>query len=350
LKGGERVLCLDAASGAIVWTHEYPAEYRVMYPSGPRATPTVDGGRVYSLGAMGDLICLDAAKGTVLWARNVLKDFGGEINAWGYSSAPIVDGKKLIVIAGGRPNACVVALEKETGKEIWRALDADDFGYSTPEIFEAGGARQLIVWTPKALSSLDPETGKLHWEEPFALNSGLALASPILDARANRLFVTAFYNGPLMMQLAADKPEAKVLWKGKSSSEKETDGLHAIICTPAFKDDHIYGVCSYGQLRCLEEATGKRVWETLQATGSGRWWNAFLVRHEDRFFIANEQGDLIIASLSPAGYEEQSRAHLIDALQPIQRRKVVWSHPAFAGRCILARNDAEILCADLSAK
>src|SRR5438132_4264970 len=95
---------------------------------------------------------------------------------------------------------------------------------------------------------------------------------------------------------------AKIVWKGKSTSEVDTDGLHAIMCTPWVTSTHIYGVCSYGQLRCLEADTGNRVWETAAATGYARWWNAFLIPHEDRMFIHNEQGDLIIAKLSPSGY------------------------------------------------
>ncbi|MBI4602487.1 MAG: PQQ-like beta-propeller repeat protein [Planctomycetes bacterium] len=350
LRGVERLLALDAETGALVWRHEYPCEYEIQYPSGPRATPTVHEGKVYSAGAMGDLVCLDAQGGKVLWSRSLLKDFKGEINTWGFAAAPLVDGGKVIAVAGGRPGAAVVALDKDSGAELWRALDVEDFGYSPPVIIEAGGKRQLVQWTPAALSSLDPETGKLHWQEPFRLQAGLALATPIHDPAADLLLVTAFYNGPLMMKLSRDAPEAKLLWKGKSSSEHQTDGLHAIICTPAFQDGHIYGVCSYGQLRCLEAATGKRLWETLEATGSGRWWNAFLVKHRDRFFIANEQGDLITARLSPEGYKEESRAKLIEATQPIQRRKVVWSHPAFALRSVFARNDREIVRADLAAR
>jgi len=347
LKGSERVICLDAGTGADVWIHEYPCQYEIQYPAGPRATPTVDGGKVYSLGAMGHLACLDAVKGTVLWSKDLLKELKGEINAWGYSSAPLVDGQRLFVVAGGSEGAGLVALDKDTGKEIWRAIDVEDFGYAPPVMLDTGSLRQLIYWSPKAVHALEPTTGKVLWEEPFQLQSGLSVATPIFDPEKRRLFVTAFYNGPLMLQLSNGEPGAAVVWRGKSQSERQTDGLHAILCTPALKDGHIYGVCSYGQLRCLEAETGKRVWETREATGDGRWWNAFLIRHEDRFFIANEQGDLIIADLSPHGYKELSRAKLIDAVQPIQRRKVVWSHPAFAGRAVFARNDQEILCVDL---
>lgn len=347
VKGFERILCLDESDGKILWKHRYPCQYAISYPYGPRATPSVDEGRVYCVGAMGDLHVLETATGKVLWSKQYEKDFGTEINTWGASAAPLIDGNKVILLMGGANGACVVALDKHDGREIWRALDADDPGYCPPVIFEVGGRRQLIVWTPQALHGLDPERGKLYWRQPFKVNAGLSVPTPIFDAGRSLLFVTSFYNGPLMMKLDTQSPTAKLIWKGNSDSERKTDKLHAIMCTPSFLDGYIYGVCSYGQLRCLEAATGKRVWETLEATGSGRWWNAFLIRHEDRYFIANEQGELITAKLSPQGYEETSRASLIRPTRPVQRRMVVWSHPAFANRSVYARNDEEIVCVDL---
>ena len=162
--------------------------------------------------------------------------------------------------------------------------------------------------------------------------------------------MSSFYNGSMMMTLDAAKPTARLLWKGKSDSElpKRTDGLHSIMCTPVFQGGHIFGVCSYGEFRCLEAATGQRVWKTMEATGQGRWWNAFITRHEDRYFIFNEQGELIIARLSSKGYEELSRAQLIEGTRRVQRRKVVWSHPAFAQKCVFVRNDEEIVCVSLA--
>ena len=133
----------------------------------------------------------------------------------------------------------------------------------------------------------------------------------------------------------------------------ETTHLNAILCTPFLEDGHIYGVCSYGQLRCLEADSGKRVWETLKAATAGspvRWANAFLVKNDNRFFLFNEKGDLIIARLSPSGYEEISRAHVLEPLNKDAGRLVVWSHPAFANRRMYARNDKEIICVDLAAK
>lgn len=347
--GQERVLCLDAASGAVVWKHEYPCQYTISYPAGPRATPTVHEGKVYMVGAMGDFFCFDAKTGKILWSKDYRKDFGTEINIWGMSSAPLVDGKNVILLTGGSEQRNVVALDKETGAMVWHALEATDPGYAPPMIFEAGGVRQLVIWDPVGLHSLDPATGKVHWEQEFPLKAGLSIPTPIFDPARSLLFVTAFYDGPLMMKLDTAGPTASLLWKGKSQSEIKTDGLHAIMATPFFQGDHLYGVCSYGQLRCLEEETGKRVWETFEATGEGRWWNAFLVPHQDRVFIANEQGDLIIARLTPEGYKEDSRAFLIEPTNRAMRRKIVWSHPAFANRAVYARNDKEIVCADLAA-
>src|SRR5262245_28584779 len=107
--GTERVLCLDGESGKVLWKHQYPARYAISYPSGPRATPTVQDDRVYALGAMGDLSCLRAAGGEVLWSRNLLQDFQGKINTWGLSAAPLLDGDRVIVLAGGAQGAAVVA-------------------------------------------------------------------------------------------------------------------------------------------------------------------------------------------------------------------------------------------------
>lgn len=349
--GTERLLCLDAETGETVWEHSYPCNYTISYPYGPRTTPTIHEGKVYSVGAMGDLFCLEASTGKVLWSKNYVKDFGTTINTWGMSAAPLIDGDNVILLTGGKPNACVVALNKDTGEEIWRALEAEDPGYAPPMMYEAGGARQLIIWTPDGLFSLNPKTGEVYWQQQFPLKAGLSIPTPIFDEQRKLLFVTAFYNGPMMMQLSPDSPTAQLLWKGKSDSEIRTDGLHAIMCTPVFNDGYIYGVGSYGQLRCLNAVTGERIWETVQPTGRGRWWNAFLIPHKDRYFIANEQGDLIIAHLSPQGYEETSRAKLIEPTnRAVPRRMVVWSHPAFANRCVYARNDKEILCVDLSAK
>jgi outer membrane protein assembly factor BamB len=345
-KQNERVLCLDAESGKILWSYVYSSRYSISYPAGPRSTPEVHDGRVYTIGAMGQMFCFDAKMGKVIWSKNFVKDYKTTIPIWGMVASPLVDGDQLITLVGGE-NALVISFDKATGRERWRALNDPEVGYSPPVIFTINGQRHVVVWHPRSISGLDPNTGKLLWDIPYGVKVGLSIATP--RNVGNRIFVTSFYNGPRMIEIGDDGKSANVLWHGHSDSEIVTDGLHSIIPTPVFNGTHIYGVCSFGQLRCLDASNGKRLWETLAATGKGRWWNAFLIPHEDKYFIHNEQGDLIIAKLSPTGYEENSRAKLIEPTRQVMRRMTIWSHPAFAMKSVFARNDKEIVRVSLAA-
>jgi outer membrane protein assembly factor BamB len=353
--GIERVLCLNEADGTVLWKHEYPCEYQVSYAGGPRCSPVIAGGKVYALGAMGNLFCLDADKGAVLWSKDLLKEYLKNITTWGFAGHPLVDGDRLICLVGG-PGSVAVAFNKDTGKEIWKALTASEPGYAPPMIYEIQWRRELIIWHPESVNALDPETGAVHWTQPYGtkkfIKAGLTIPTPRLDG--DKLFLTTFYDGSLMLQFNSEH-RPRVLWQGKGTGEtpEKTDGLHSIMPTPVIKDGYIYGVCSYGELRGLEEATGKRVWATYQATTgkSLRWGNAFLVEQGDRFILFNELGDLIIAKLSPKGYQEIDRANILvptNAMAPPAGRRVIWSHPAFANRSVYARNDKEIICVSMA--
>ena len=346
MKGTERALALDERSGQVLWTREWDADYGgLSYATGPRATPTVDGDRVYVVGARGVLLCLEVRTGRVIWRKDYVKDYGAQIATWGITSAPLVDGDRLIVIVGGQPDAKVMALDKRTGREIWRALSSDtEPGYAQPVIVEAGGLRQLIVWHPTAVASLDPATGRVHWQEPFRINMGMTLATPVVSA--GRLLVSSFFNGSMLLELGGEK--ARMVWRGKSDSEIDTDGLHAVVNTPVMDGDYIYGICSYGQLRCLRSKTGERVWESMDLLKEkARWASGFMVRNGDRYFINTDRGELIIAKLSPQGYHEISRTPLIKPTSnPGNRRElgaVNWTHPAYANLHVVARNDEEIV-------
>ena len=173
------------------------------------------------------------------------------------------------------------------------------------------------------------------------------------------LFLTSFYRGAITLKLDTEKPEASIIWKSKnwkgnrnSERSENTDGIQGIISTPTMRDGFVYGVCSYGQLRGIKAATGERLWETFAATSGkeARWGNAFLVRQGDRFILFSEKGDLIMARLSPSGYDEIGRAHILDPTNTMPGRPVVWSHPAFADKCVFARNDKEIVCVSLSVR
>ncbi|MCX6926477.1 MAG: PQQ-like beta-propeller repeat protein [Verrucomicrobia bacterium] len=346
----ERVLCLNEADGRVLWKHEYECPYSISYPAGPRVTPLVNAGKAYALGAEGHLFCLDADNGKVVWSRDFKKDFGIKAPMWGFAGHPLLDGNRLICLVGGQ-GSTAVAFDKDTGKEIWRALSAAEPGYSSPVIYQAGGKRQLILWHPEAANSLDPDTGDVYWSVPFKSGAGMSIATP--RQMGDFLFFTCFYNGSLMLRLDAAKPAATPVWRTNKKDEKDTTQLNAVMCTPHVENGYIYGVCSYGQLRCLKAETGERVWETFQATTSGdpvRWANAFIVKNGDRFFLFNEKGDLIIAKLNPRSYEEISRAHLLEPTGGAAGRAVLWSHPAFANRHVYARNDKEIICVDVADK
>jgi outer membrane protein assembly factor BamB len=348
IPGTERVLCLNEADGKILWQHEYDCSYTVSYASGPRVTPTVHEGKVYTLGAEGNLLCLDAEKGGVLWSRDFKKEFGIKTPMWGFAGHPLVDGKKLICLAGGQ-GSVAVAFDKDTGKELWRALSAKEPGYAPPMIYEFAGKRQLIIWHPEAVNALDPETGKLFWSHPHTppIRSGMSIAAP--RKIGDLLFLTSFYNGSLLLRVNWDQPS--VVWESKKISEKDTDGLHSVMATPLIEDGHIYSPCSYGQFRCLKLETGERLWETFAPTSgkSERWGHAFVIKHADRAFLFSEKGDLIIARLTPQNYEEISRARLLEPDNRDPGRLVVWSHPAFANRNVYARNDKEIVAVSLAA-
>ena len=360
LDGTERLVALDEETGAVLWTHEWATSYRMLqasYAIGPRATPTVDGDRVYAVGASGALRCVDAASGELIWSRNYIDDYDTSVATWGVASAPLVDGDRLIAIVGGEPDALVVAFDKRTGAELWRAVEVvGEMGYGQPVIYEAGGVRQLIVWHAAALASLDPETGETYWEEPWEVGAGMSVATPVRDG--DYLLVSQFYYGSMMMRLDTDRPSASVLWKGSSRSEMpdETDGLHALITTPIVAAGHVYGVGSYGELRGLDARTGERLWMSDRMTVQARWGTAYMVRQGDRYFVSNDEGYLIIARFTPEGYVEVDRTMLLEATShsgygPQRRfdRLVNWSHPAFANRHVVQRNDNEVIRASLAA-
>jgi outer membrane protein assembly factor BamB len=350
ITGGERVLCLNEADGKILWQHQYDCAYTVSYPAGPRVAPLVSDGKVFTLGAEGSLYCLDAESGKPLWSHDFKKELGLKTPMWGFAGHPLLDGKKLICLAGGA-GSTLIAFDRNTGKELWRSITTEEPGYSSPILCTAGGKKQVILWQPEGVDSVDPETGHVYWSVPFKSRSGLTVSTPRFSG--DSLFCTSFYNGSIMLHLDPTKPAAETAWRTLKGNEKDTTHLNSIICTPFFDRGYIYGVCSYGQLRCLKAETGERVWETFQATTAGepvRWANAFIIKNGTRFFLFNEGGDLIIANLSPKGYEEISRAHLLAPANTDPGRAVVWSHPAFANRCVYARNDNEIVCANLAEK
>ena len=353
----ERIHCFAVEDGTSLWSHEYPCAYDgISYSAGPRAAVSVDGDFAYALGATGRIHCLQAEDGTIVWQRDLDLDY--EIRGdgdqetrmpiWGIAAAPLVVGDVLILHIGGRDGACVVGLDKRTGAELWRALD-DRAQYSAPVLVRQAGKQVVVVWTGDSVAGLAPQTGEVYWRFPFApINMPIGIATPIIQG--DLLFVTSFYDGSLMLRLNPQRMSVTEVWRARGQNENNTDALHSIISTPIWIGDHIYGVDSYGELRCLEAATGQRIWEDATATPRARWSTIHFVKNGAHTWMFNERGELLITKLTPAGLEVLSRTQLIDpTLQQLRRRDgVCWSHPAFAGRRVFARNDQELVCFDVA--
>lgn len=349
LQGKERVLCLDAKTGDELWKHEYDCNYEISYPAGPRCTPTVDNGKVFTLGAMGDLLCLDAAKGTVIWSKNLPKTYNAPMPLWGYAGHPLVYKNQLLCMAGGKGSA-VVAFDKDTGKELWKALDTTEIGYSPPTLIEAGGVTQLLIFHGKSINSLDPDTGRVYWSEPLATAFSMAIMAP--RKGGDYLFAGGHSGKSLGLKLDATKPAVTKAWQGSRDI-----GLAPVSGTPFVEAGVAYGIDGNGTFRAIRIESGERLWATARPvtgqTGPNSSANegaTFVTKNGDRFFIFGENGDLVIARLSPEKYDEISRAKLLDPVGVGLGRKVVWSHPAYAEKCVFARNDREIVCASLAAK
>lgn len=344
----ERVLCIDASSGKTIWTYSYPCQYvSVGYPDGPRASVVINGGKAYSLGTMGHLHCFDSNTGSVLWQHDLDREYQIRMPTWGIAATPLIYKNKIILQAGGSNNASVLALDKDTGKEIWHAMD-DRISYSAPILIQQAGKPVVVVWTADNLNGLDPETGIVYWKIPFPLKLGMGISTPVLYK--DHLFVSSFYSGALLVKLDRNTNTAEKVWLRAGESEYKTDALHCVINTPLIKDDCIYGVDSYGELRCLRLDTGDRLWENLSAVTKNRWANIHFIEHGQQTWMFNEHGELLITELSPEGMTILSRAKLIDPTTGQLNRKgtgVTWSHPAFANRHIFARNDNRLVCAYL---
>lgn len=336
----EGILCFDEETGKKLWEVRYPCEYAgVGYEAGPRTSVVIREGKAYSLGTMGHLYCLDATSGEVLWNRDLYSEYEIRMPIWGIAATPLISGDMIYLQISGSNGACVVALNRHTGAEIWRSLD-DMASYSTPEIIEKNGNRVLVVWTEDHLAGLDTETGHTFWKIPWKIGMGMAVASPVLYN--DHIFVSAFFDGSMLVKLSVDYLSAEIAWQRKGRNERNTDALHSTMNTALIRDGFIYGVDSYGELRCLRFDNGDRVWEDLSAVKKDRWANIHFTHHGDHTWLFNEHGELIIARFTPDGYHEISRTRVIEPTREQLPRGVTWSMPAFANRHVFVRNDKEL--------
>ena len=265
IPGTERVICLDAKTGKEHWIYEYTCPYKISYPAGPRCTPTVHDGKVYTLGAMGDLFCLDATDGTLIWAKNFPKSYGAQVPMWGFCGHPLVYKNLLICIAGGE-GSLAVAFDKDTGAEKWKALSAKETGYSSPAIISAGGKDQVVIWDAQAINGLDPMTGQKLWSVGLEPMFGMSIMTP--RQAGDKLFAAGIGGAGVVLKLDAAKQTATPIWqeavdKAKAMTPKPR-GLYPVNMTPFIEKGTIYGVDQPGMLRAVELDTGKKLWFTFK--------------------------------------------------------------------------------------
>jgi outer membrane protein assembly factor BamB len=335
----ERVHCFDEKTGKVVWVFGYKENYSewTFVPergAGPTATPVVEEGKIYVVGARGRAHCLDVKTGTVIWEKHIGREY--EVAEMSCRPSPLIEGSLLIVFTGALPGASVLALDKRTGKEVWKALD-DRVSNSSPMVITFAGKRQLIVWSNNAVTSLDPANGQIYWRELMVTSGNDSTATPVFHG--NRLLVSG-----LMMELSENPPGASFRWP---ENRVPTKRLLSNTSSPVRHGEYIFSARSSGELVCLEAETGRQVWSTNSVTTPKNGASIHITPQGEGFFLFTDEGNLIRAQLSAAGYREMGRSHLIDPTWPFAGAKFVYAPPAFADRHVFARSEAEVVCASL---
>ena len=327
----ERVLCFDRETGKELWKYEYAAQYGDLdHGNGPRSTPTIEGDRVYTLGALGRLHCLELMSGRLVWDVDLQTKYDATMPIWGHSVSPLIVDDRIVIQIGGKPNAAIVAVDKGTGAEIWKTGD-DRPGYSTPIQIVVDGVEQLAVWTADNALGIDPKTGSLLWEAPFRTSSyDVAIASPVFAD--GQLFLSGYWDGSRTFRLDGGRTP-RVQWEDKRKPS-------CLMATPLYHDGHLYALDRRAGLLCVEWRSGKGLWsDEHKMTPEGRNPHASMVwagsRSSGVAAILNAPGELIVAELSPKGYQERGRVPIIG---------FTWAHPAFSGQDVFARSDTKIVC------
>jgi outer membrane protein assembly factor BamB len=322
----ELVVSYDLATGAERWRHANKARYdTVVAGEGPRATPTIAGGRVFTMGATGWLSALDLATGAPVWGRNVIEEHGGHNPQWGKSCSPLVVGPLVVVSAGGPAGHSLVAYDAETGRPAWQG-GSDESGYSSPVMAELAGVRQILIFNSGTVAAHDPATGALLWEHAWPAEQP-NVAQPLLLA-GDRLLVSAGYGvGSKLFHVArADDGglRATLVW--------ETPRLKAKFTNLVVHDGYVYGLDD-GVLVCLDPASGERRWR------AGRYGHGQVILAGGLLLVQTEEGEVVLVRPSPEALIEVARFAALDGK--------TWNPPALAGARLVVRNDREAAAYDL---
>ena len=321
--GGEEVLeSVDPATGKTQWKLAYPTGYRddFGFSDGPRAVPTVDGEFVYTYGAEGTLSCVRLETGQKVWQVDAKKEFGIRKEFFGAACAPVVLGDRLLMNIGGANGAGIVAIDKKTGKTLWKALN-DESGYSSPVVASIGGKSRAIFFTREGLVDADPATGRVRWQLRWRARQAASVNAAVPLVVGDEIFASSSYNtGAVLLKVEGDT--AKQVWSGD-------DSLSNHYATSVVKDGYLYGFHGrqeFGQaLRCVEWKTGKVQW-SVDGFGAGT-----VTLAGNHLFVLKEDGELQIAPASPKGFKAVKKVKVAD--------EQVRPYPAFSSGRMYVRTD-----------
>ena len=331
-QGNEAIVdCLDAASGTPLWTSKYPTDYRdaMGFDEGPRATPAIHDGRVYTFGAEGVLSCRDLADGKVAWSADTRALFKPDKGFFGPACSPLVEQDLVVLHVGGRDGAGIVAFDRLTGTVRWKST-GDEAGYASPIAATVAGKRLLLCFTRAGLNGLDPATGAARFTFPFRSRSHASVNAATPLVVGDEVFLSSSYGtGAILLKLAAGQ-DPKEVWSGD-------DILSNHYATSVHHAGHLYGFDGRQEqtprLRCVEWKTGKVKW-TEENFGAGT-----LLAAGEKLIILTEGGELVTAPATPEGFKSTGRAKVLP--------KVCRAHPALAGGLLFARDEDTLVCIDL---
>ena len=326
-KNQDLVLCVNALTGEKLWEYRYDCDY-AKYPSldkrfltGPKATPTVDGDRVYATGNTGLLQCLDVRTGKLIWEQDLLKLGDRSCPEYGYCNSPFIVGDSLFVHPGGSKGNSIAALNKKDGSTLWLSLN-DRIGWATPIHIEVEGAPQVVYFTGQSCIGVGPKNGELLWRFDWKTMFDINAATPIYSE--GFLFLSSNYGSGGALLRLKPKGDPEVVWKSLTMQNH--------FSTSVLFQGHLYGFSS-DRLRCVVFKTGAVQWDK---SGLGK---GSLLIADGHLIALGEDGTLVLAEASPSRYAEKARAKVLDG--------TCWSVPVLANGKLYVRNEKQLLALDL---
>jgi outer membrane protein assembly factor BamB len=328
-RGNEVVAAYDLSTGRERWTHSWAALFsEALGGDGPRATPVWDDGRLYALGATGELRCLDAANGRTIWRKNILEENGARNIQWGMAGSPLVLDRLVIVQPGGSDGRSIVAYDKRTGERAWSSQD-DKAAYVSAVLATVAGNPQVLTLTATRAIGLSPSDGTLLWEFPWATSNGINTVEPIQVA-PNRVFFSSGYDhGAALVELAAPAGaiQATAIWSNKRMKAKFNG--------PVLYEGHVYGL-DEGILACVDAATGDQRWK------GGRYGYGQLLLASGHLVVLSEEGEVVLVRATPERLDERARFTAISGK--------TWNYPAISDGVLLVRNEEEMAAFQIGAQ